>query len=299
MAQVDYAECERRVLLSEGGYTNDPRDPGGPTNWGITLRDARAYWKPDATADDVRNMPRSVAVSIYKPEYWDKMGCDAIPAGPDYAKFDYGVNSGINRANRVYEQFSHLPPQECVDAICAERIAFLHSLPTWSHFGPGWGARVASVKAYSDHLAAAAEGIPPPHPENGPPSAKGYESGSKDTQPATNETQGSPLVRSQDPPATHIAPQPKAHWWAPVAAVGFGGSGSLEWLRQANDWAEELSMAKMNLEGLDAADVLHWLVTHPIVLLPAVLIGAGAWLWEDHKKTKRLLEELKKCSPQS
>ena len=58
------------ALLSEGGYSNDPRDPGGPTNWGITLADARVHWKPDAAAD-VRTMPRSVAEAIYKAEYWD------------------------------------------------------------------------------------------------------------------------------------------------------------------------------------------------------------------------------------
>src|SRR5579863_3816769 len=98
--QADYGECERRILLSEGGYTNDPRDPGGPTNWGITLADARLHWKPDATAEDVRAMPREVAERIWKEKYWDALNCAALPHGVDYTVFDYGGNSGIGRSGR-------------------------------------------------------------------------------------------------------------------------------------------------------------------------------------------------------
>src|ERR1700752_5273848 len=61
MAASTYDDALRRLLVHEGGYSNHPSDPGGPTTWGITLRDARAYWKKDATASDVRNLPRAVA----------------------------------------------------------------------------------------------------------------------------------------------------------------------------------------------------------------------------------------------
>jgi lysozyme family protein len=55
-----------KTLTYEGGYTNDRRDPGGATNWGITIFDARLYWKHDASPADVKAMPKSVAIDIYR-----------------------------------------------------------------------------------------------------------------------------------------------------------------------------------------------------------------------------------------
>lgn len=152
------------LLLSEGGYTNHPSDPGGPTNWGITIYDARAYWKHDATAADVRAMPVSVAKDIYKAKYWDAMDCDDLLAGVDYAVFDYGVNSGISRSVKVLQRLvgtstdGHMGPltlaaanshdsKKLVNDICDERLHFLQGLHTWSVFGRGWGRRVKEVRA--------------------------------------------------------------------------------------------------------------------------------------------------------
>lgn len=155
----NYDACEKLVLKSEGGYTNDPKDPGGPTNWGITIYDARMYWKNDATAEDVRVMPLSVAKEIYKSKYWDKMGCDALPAGLDYTVFDYGVNSGIARSEKIAKEFAGKSVEQQIEAINDERLSFLKSLPTWGHFGGGWSKRVASVKDISLHMAQS----PTPH----------------------------------------------------------------------------------------------------------------------------------------
>jgi lysozyme family protein len=71
----------KKTLQYEGGYSNHPADPGGPTNWGITIADARKYWKAGATADDVKAMPQSVAVEIYRKRYWDAVGGDNLPPG--------------------------------------------------------------------------------------------------------------------------------------------------------------------------------------------------------------------------
>lgn len=349
MASQNFAECLRRVLLSEGGYTNNPRDPGGPTNWGITLLDARLHWKPNATADDVRDMPKEVAVQIYKPKYWDALSGDSLPSGLDYTVFDYGVNSGITRTGRVLRAVLGLPHSDAlwavdatvlnalqgadvtavIDAVNAERLQFLMRLPTWPTFGNGWGRRVVAVKAFSRHLAEP-QPVAPAHPSSPDASAKGYgdneplavvplprpkpsETDPEAPQSGSVEPQSSPVVRPQDPTATQVAPQPKASteappraaWWKPWAAVGIGGSGTLDWLNQVNDYTSEISIAKFNLDSLHASSVFWWIVEHPVVLLPAVLIGCGAWLWEDHKKTKRLIaalaaahfEELKHCSP--
>ena len=76
-----YAESIRCLLASEGGYVNHPSDPGGPTNFGITLADYRRYMEPDATAADVRSMKIEEAKAIYREKYWRAMRCDDLPAG--------------------------------------------------------------------------------------------------------------------------------------------------------------------------------------------------------------------------
>ena len=157
MATWTYADSLRRLLVSEGGYSNHPADPGGPTNFGITIIDYRKYVKPDATAADVRGMKADQAKAIYRSKYWDAMRCDELPAGLDYAAFDYGVNSGIGRAGKVLRRMLHLPDntstitdevisaaraadaKATIAALCDERLAFLKGLSTWPVFGRGWG----------------------------------------------------------------------------------------------------------------------------------------------------------------
>jgi lysozyme family protein len=150
------------TLGYEGGYTNHPSDPGGPTNWGITIHDARMYWLPNATADDVKRMPKSVAIEIYRQKYWAKMHCDERPAGVDLVDFDTGVNSGVGRTEQFRKRLDpqNLSPVAYVKAQCAMRLSFLHALRTWSVFGGGWGKRVANVEAKGVRMALGAEGKP-------------------------------------------------------------------------------------------------------------------------------------------
>lgn len=167
----DAARSIAYVLQSEGGYTNDPEDPGGPTNFGITIYDTRLYVKRDATAADVRALTKAQAVEIYEKKYWDALDADELPAGLDYTVVDYGVNSGVARSGRVLRHVLGLDTanwhvtQEVLDAlkhraltavirqVNDERSAFLHRLRTCPRFCPGWNKRVASVKAISLNMA--------------------------------------------------------------------------------------------------------------------------------------------------
>lgn len=170
MVAENYDRSLALVLDSEGGYTNDPNDSGGPTNWGITIADARMYWKHDATARDVRLMPLTVAKQIYHGKYWDRVGGDELPAGVDYAVFDYGVNSGVHRANMVLQRLVGVAddgvvgpktlaavakknPVQLAQQICDERLRFLRGLSKWRYYGRGWGRRVAEVRAASTQMA--------------------------------------------------------------------------------------------------------------------------------------------------
>ena len=180
MAASGYDAALARLLAHEGGYTNHPSDPGGPTNFGITIADYRKYVKADAIAADVRAMTVAQASAIYRTRYWDAQRCDELPAGVDYAVFDYGVNSGIGRSGKVLRRLLKLPDTThkvtddvlaaarradaaaLVTAICDERLRFLKSLKTWPVFGKGWGRRVAEVRAAGLTMAKSATAPPPP-----------------------------------------------------------------------------------------------------------------------------------------
>ncbi|HZP76544.1 MAG TPA: glycosyl hydrolase 108 family protein [Pseudolabrys sp.] len=174
MAASSYDESLRRLLVDEGGYTHHPADPGGPTNFGITIADYRRYAKPNASAADVKAMRVEEAKAIYRAKYWDAQRCDELPAGVDDTVFDYGVNSGIGRSGKVLRRVLGLSDatsaiddgvlaalrqrdaKEIILAVNAERIAFLKRLSTWPVFGAGWNRRVQEVSAFSLTLAASA-----------------------------------------------------------------------------------------------------------------------------------------------
>ena len=84
------------VLKWEGGYVNDPDDPGGETKYGISKR---AY--PHL---DIKNLTVNQAKEIYFYDYWVKGMCDGLPAGVDLMHFDFCVNAGVKRAGRVLQK---------------------------------------------------------------------------------------------------------------------------------------------------------------------------------------------------
>jgi lysozyme family protein len=153
-----YPETMAAIYEWEGGYTNQKGDKGGPTNWGITIDDARRYWKSNATPADVRAMPKSVAADIYAKHYAAPLSYDDLPAGVDLAVLDYGVNSGIYRAAHVLQGIVGAPQDGTIGEITLkavlkmdsvmiienlykERLSFLRTLRLWSVDGAGWYRR--------------------------------------------------------------------------------------------------------------------------------------------------------------
>lgn len=80
----------------EGGYVNDPRDPGGETNFGIA--------KTHHPGVDIKNLTRDQAIAIYKHEYWQAANCDDLPAPVAIALFDGAVNQGVKTAIRMLQR---------------------------------------------------------------------------------------------------------------------------------------------------------------------------------------------------
>ncbi|MDX8513512.1 glycoside hydrolase family 108 protein [Mesorhizobium captivum] len=170
MASSREKEAMARVLAHELGYVNHPKDPGGPTNKGITQRIYDAYRRSKGLgAQSVQVISMKEVTEIYHRQYWDAVRGDDLPAGVDYVLFDGAVNSGpkqsiiwLQRAlGSLYKGrvdgtmgFTTIAAVNAVndhdaliDRICDQRLAFMRRLKTWPTFGRGWSARVAEVRS--------------------------------------------------------------------------------------------------------------------------------------------------------
>ena len=148
MVAINKNKAISTTLKWEGGYTDHPKDPGGPTNFGITIADAKKYWKKDATADDMQLMTKDVAINIYTTKYWKTSyyDCDKLDGGVDLAVFDFGVNSGPATAKKYLDQSVGGTAEETVNKLCDKRMEFLKKLKIWPTFGKGWTNRVADIR---------------------------------------------------------------------------------------------------------------------------------------------------------
>lgn len=166
MAAWNYEACHARTLSYEGGYSNHPSDPGGPTLEGITQAVYDNYRKTKglprkALSASMRHTKSWIAErrAIYRTLYWDKVRGDDLPAGVDLAVYDFGVNSGVARANRYFEALASGAPADLVKRLCAKRLSFVQQIRTFSTFGRGWTNRIADVEAVGVRMAIEAQGL--------------------------------------------------------------------------------------------------------------------------------------------
>ncbi|XQW86326.1 glycosyl hydrolase 108 family protein [Thalassotalea piscium] len=154
------------MLIHEGGWADHPKDPGGATMKGVTLRTYQRFFGQSKSKEDLRNITNDELAQIYREGYWDKCQCDDLLQGMDYLVFDAAVNSGPKRSAkwlqaaigatqdgsigtktiaklRSYEHDAIHIIQDCCDL----RLRFLQSLNNWSVFGVGWGRRIAAVRS--------------------------------------------------------------------------------------------------------------------------------------------------------
>lgn len=135
----------------EGGYVNDPRDPGGETNFGISKR---AY-----PGENIRELTRAGAISIYHRDYWQACACDALPPALGVATFDCAVNQGTGVAVRLLQTALRVKadgivgPRTLAAAQAADVFEVLMDLLSWrlrryaftanaSVYMRGWSKRV-------------------------------------------------------------------------------------------------------------------------------------------------------------
>lgn len=167
----NFPACLAATLKHEGGYVNNPRDPGGATNQGVTQR-VYDDWRDThfLAAQPVKLIDKGEVEAIYHDLYWKPIHADELPTGVDYATFDFGFNSGCNRAARFLQRMAGvaedgqigpatlaavraIPPLNLIDRLCDARLIFLQSLGTFKYFGRGWAARVSDVRAHAKAMA--------------------------------------------------------------------------------------------------------------------------------------------------
>jgi len=151
--------CLAFTLRAEGGYVDNPADPGGATNMGITLATYREWSDdPNLGAAQVRDMTERTARAIYRSLYWNPLRADALPLGVDLSVFDMGVNAGIWRSARILQRAlgftgeavdGSVGPETLaaaaksdahtvVDQLARRQAAYYRGLVDFATFGEGW-----------------------------------------------------------------------------------------------------------------------------------------------------------------
>ena len=149
---MNFAQAFERVIGHEGGYVNDPLDPGGETKYGISRR---AY-----PGEDIAGMTLERAKELYLRDYWGPAGCDAWPELLKFEVFDMAVNHGVTQAVRILQRAAGTVPDGIIGIqttmrvqsagpewllrrVQGFRLKFYTGLKTFSRFGAGWVNRVA------------------------------------------------------------------------------------------------------------------------------------------------------------
>ena len=94
-------QMARDIVTREGGYVNDPDDPGGPTKYGVTIHTMRRLGidldgDGDVDANDVRLLTVERATQIFLDHYYRKPNIDKLPDPLRESVFDMQVNAGSN-----------------------------------------------------------------------------------------------------------------------------------------------------------------------------------------------------------
>lgn len=170
----DFADCAAWTEGMEGGFVDDPRDPGGATNRGVTIHTLSAWRKAPCTVQDVQALTSAEANAIYRAWYWAPVNGDGLPAGVDLMLFDYGVNRGVHTSSVLLQSVLGVPADgdigpftlgtlqqvidkngigPTIDKIQNAQADAYRTLAEFPIYGKGWLRRTALRRAHALHLA--------------------------------------------------------------------------------------------------------------------------------------------------
>jgi len=159
------------VVAHEGGFTNDPADPGNWTGGGIDIGTCRGTkFGISAAAHpelDIANLTLDDVKALYQRDYWDRIAGDQLPPAVAFLTFDAAINNGTGHAVRWLQQAASVDadgvigektlaaigqiakkPNGIADLgteLVAQRLTFMAALPTWKTFGLGWARRLCRL----------------------------------------------------------------------------------------------------------------------------------------------------------
>lgn len=162
-----FGKCLAVVLREEGGFVNNPSDPGGMTNLGVTKATWEGWTGKPATAADMHALTPDKVGPLYAEKYWNAVHCADLPPGLALCVFDFAVNTGPGRAARYLQQLvraaqdgqvgpatlaavrslvANIGEAAVVRQFQNMRRQYYHTLGTFTVFGRGWLRRVDDVE---------------------------------------------------------------------------------------------------------------------------------------------------------
>lgn len=158
---MNFDKALEHILEYEGGLVDHPNDPGGLTNFGISLR---AF--PQLGRDGIRNLTKQSAGVIYRTNYWDNCRVDELPEELKLMVFDCSVNQGSSFARKTLQSAVNVTVDGIIGPKTLEAVseapvdAVLHNYSklryyryrynkNWETFGDGWMNRLLSVLVHT------------------------------------------------------------------------------------------------------------------------------------------------------
>ena len=217
----------------EGNFDNDPGDPGGPTNMGITQADLARWRQRSVSVDEVRNLTREEARQIFKAYYWEPICGDQLPLPAAQMCYDAAVLMGLRCSGNFLQKALNVQGnslavdgtigprtiaaslkvddlKKLVSDVSAQAEGYLRSRPGFAKYGKGWLNRENDVRSTAMAMVSPPAPSPVPQPVPVPPPMPEPIPASAPAPLPQPQPEPAPVPQPQPAPAPAPSPPPIA-----------------------------------------------------------------------------------------